>query len=367
MAVDMNDYFKKNGNNQNSDKEKKEPNRNSGNSGGNFKGEFTPPKMPDWMSGGKRLTSIYIGLAILFVAILFRPFVIINSGETGILVTLGKYEKAPLYPGFHLFIPMMQKVIVIDTKIRIINYTSEDSGALDKRGVAKMSPIQVLDSRGLPVEVELTIQYSLAPEKAAGAIANLGLNWEEKTIHPNVRDVVRSVIGNFKAEELPMKRDVIADLITQNMQSAIAKIKDQPITVTSNQLRNIALPDKVKEQIEGVQIANQEAERTKYEVERAKQEAQKAEETARGIAQAKIIEAEGQARANELVGRSLTNNLVKLKQIEAQAKFNDALRENKDAKIFLTPSGAMPSIWMDVRGDEKEKAVKEKAVQGATK
>lgn len=41
------------------------------------------------------------------------------------------------------------------------------------------------------------------------------------------------------------------------------------------QLREIILPLKVKEQIERVQIAKQEAERTKYEVERANQEALK--------------------------------------------------------------------------------------------
>jgi regulator of protease activity HflC (stomatin/prohibitin superfamily) len=357
MAVDMNDYFKKNGSSNN----------NNDGGGNKFKGEFTPPKMPDWMSGNKKMMPIYIGVAVLIIAVLFRPFVIINSGETGILVTLGKFEKTPLYPGVNFFLPFIQKVIVVDTKVKIANYTIEEGGSLDKRGVAKMSPIQVLDSRGLPVEVELTIQYSLLPERAADAIANLGLNWEEKTINPNVRDVVRSVVGNFKAEELPMKRDAIAVLITQNMQSAIAKIKNQPIVISSIQLRNIALPEKVKEQIERVQIANQEAERTKYEVERAKQEAQKAEETARGVAQAKIIEAEGQAKANDLVGRSLTSNLIKIKQIEAQAKFNDALKENKDAKIFLTPGGAMPSVWMDVRGDDKEKPQKEKAVQSSGK
>lgn len=362
MAVDMNDYFKKNPTGQNGGGDKGSNNKPNG----NFKGEFTPPKMPDWMSGSKMMP-LYIGIAVLFIAILFRPFVIINSGETGILVTLGKFGKEPLNPGFHLFLPVMQKVIVVDTKVRVANYTTEESGAIDKRGVAKMSPIQVLDSRGLPVEVELTIQYSLVPDRASEAIANLGLNWEEKTINPNVRDVVRSVIGNFKAEELPMKRDEIAVHITQNMQSVIAKIKNQPIIINSIQLRNIALPEKVKEQIERVQIANQEAERTKYEVERAKQEAQKAAETARGVAQAKIIEAEGQAKANQLVGNSLTNNLVKLKQIEAQAKFNDALKENKDAKVFLTPNGAMPSVWMDVRGDEKEKVKQEKATQGSGK
>jgi regulator of protease activity HflC (stomatin/prohibitin superfamily) len=212
--------------------------------------------MPEWLGGGKKLMPLYIGLVILFIAVLFRPFTIINSGEAGILVTLGKFEKAPLYPGFHLFLPVMQKVIIVDTKIRVANYTSDEASSIDKRGVTKMPPISVLDSRGLPVDVELTIQYSLLPEKAAEAIENLGLNWEEKTINPNVRDVVRSVIGNFKAEELPMKRDEVAIRITQIMQSAIAKVKNQPITITSIQLRNIALPEKVKEQIERVQIAN---------------------------------------------------------------------------------------------------------------
>lgn len=328
---------------------------NKGGGGNRNKNEFIPPKLPDFLQSMGSKGWVYIVGALLLFLLLFRPFVIINSGEAGILVTLGKFEKSPLYPGFHLYMPLVQRVIVVDTKVRVINYNKDDSVA-DKKGIARMPAIQVLDSRGLPVEVELTIQYSLRPEKAPNAIATLGLNWEEKTINPNARDVVRSVIGNFKAEELPIKRDAIAVLITQNMQKAIEKIEHQPINVSSVQLRGIVLPDKVKEQIERVQIANQEAERTKYEVERAKQEAQKAAEVARGIAEAKIIEAKGQAQANDLISRSLTNNIVKLKQIEAQAKFNDALRENKDAKVFLTPNGAMPTIWMDTKESGRERA-----------
>ena len=338
MAVDMNDYFnKKNGG----------PNKPSG--------EFVPPKMPEFFTnGGNKMTILYGVIALVLLLALFRPFVIINSGEAGIMVTLGKYEKQPLYPGFHLFMPLVQKVIVVDTKVRVIHYNKQEEGStVEAKGVQRLAPIQVLDSRGLPVEVELTIQYALLPEKASDAIAALGLNWEEKTINPNARDIVRSVIGNFKAEELPIKRDAIAVLITQGMQKAVEKIKNQPINLSSIQLRGIVLPEKVKEQIEKVQIANQEAERTKYEVERAKQEAQKAAEVAKGNSEARIIEAKGQAEANDLIGKSLTANLVKMKQIEAQARFNDALRENKDAKIFLTPNGAMPSVWMDMK-DQKQ-------------
>jgi len=42
-----------------------------------------------------------------------------------------------------------------------------------------------------------------------------------------------------------------------------------------------------------------------------------------------------------------------LRQIEVQGKFNEALRENKDAKIFLTPGGAVPNIWVDTKDSQK--------------
>lgn len=45
--------------------------------------------------------------------------------------------------------------------------------------------------------------------------------------------------------------------------------------LVSIQLTEIVLPVAIKEQIERVQVARQEAERARYEVERAKQEAEK--------------------------------------------------------------------------------------------
>jgi regulator of protease activity HflC (stomatin/prohibitin superfamily) len=231
-----------------------------------------------------------------------------------------------------------------------------------------MPPISILDSRGLPVDIELTVQYSLKPQIAAHTIATLGLNWEDKTINPNARDVVRSVIGNYSAEELPIKRNAIAQQIEMGMRDRLAKVENNPISLIAVQLRGIVLPDRIKEQIERVQIAKQEAERTRNEVERTKQEAFKAAEKARGEAEAKRIEAQGiadkrtieaaaEAKANRIIAESLTKNLIQLKQIEVQGKFNDALRENKDAKIFLTPGGATPNIWLDAKDPQKTTSV----------
>lgn len=259
--------------------------------------------------------------------------------------------------------PFMQQAIIVDTKVRQTDYSSSDTVS-DRRGINQRPPISILDSRGLPVDVELTVQYTLKPQIAPHTIANLGMNWEDKTINPNARDVVRSVIGNYTAEELPVKRNAIATLIQQGMIDRLAKLDNDPITLVAIQLRGIVLPERIKEQIERVQIAKQEAERTRNEVERTKQEAMKVAEKARGEAEAKRIEAQGiadkrtieakaEAQANYVISKSLTKDLIQMRQIEIQGKFNDALRENKDAKIFLTPGGSTPNIWLDAKDPQK--------------
>ena len=179
---------------------------------------------------------------------------------------------------------------------------------------------------------------------------------------------MRSVIGNYAAEELPTKRDEIAKAIDDGIRKNIEALPNSPVDLLAVQLREIILPAKVKEQIERVQIAKQEAERTKYEVERANQEALKKAALAKGNADAVKIEAQGradaakieadaQAYANKEVAKSLDANLLSLKQIETQAKFNEALRENSDAKIFLTPGGAVPNIWVDTKDKAKQSAI----------
>ena len=73
----------------------------------------------------------------------------------------------------------------------------------------------------------------------------------------------------------------------------------------------------------------------------------------KGQANAIKIEADAEAYANKKISDSLSAPLLNLRQIEVQGKFNEALRENKDAKIFLTPGGATPNIWVDTKDSQK--------------
>jgi regulator of protease activity HflC (stomatin/prohibitin superfamily) len=353
MPADMNDYFKK----------KRPSNSNHNGGGNNFENPLgnMPKGLPSW---------IMIAVAVAFAFFVFKPFTIINSGEVGIKVTTGKFEQKPLGAGLHFYIPVFQKIIPVNTRIRLITYSNDMGRELGdgyknfEGGLRRNRAIPVLDKRGLTVNIDLAVQYSLKPESAPATIEKWGASWEEKIINSKVREVVRDVVGQYTAEQLPEMRNEIASAIQTKVREKVDSLEHQPVVLSSVELRNIVLPPKIKEKIEQVQAAKQDVTIAEQEKEKAKQHAQKAAEIARGVAEKNRIEAQGeadkirieaqeQAKANRLISDSLTPSLIQLEQIKTQAMFNDALRVNKDAQIFLTPGGAVPNIWVDAKGRQE--------------
>lgn len=345
---------------------------NTGGTGGGNRGGGNP------LDGlGKGAPFILIILVIAFALFAFKPFTIINSGEVGIKVRTGKFDDKPLQPGLHFYIPVFQKIIPVNTRVRLITYSNARTSAVGDdyaRGISQESfegglkrnpAIQVLDKRGLTVNIELAVQYSIKAASAPKTIEIWGASWEEKIINSKVREVVRDVIGQYTAEQLPEMRNEIASAIQTKITEKVMALEAQPVILSSVELRNIDLPTKIKDQIERVQIAKQDVTIAEQEKEKAKQQAQRAAEVARGEAERNRIEAQGQAdkirieaeeqaKANKLISDSLTPQLIQLEQIKTQAKFNEALRVNKDAQIFLTPGGAVPNIWVDAKGKEQK-------------
>ena len=367
MPADLNDYFNKG-------------NKGSGGNGGGGNGPQKPkrPKRdtPNFLNEfGKKTGWLYALMGLVALLVIAKPFVVINSGEVGIKATAGKYEKDPLRPGLHLFIPFLQQVMVVDTKVRSINYTGSvghDMSSSSKRlgmggaaGVMNVPSISALDARGLLISMDITVQYRLKPDTAPQTIATYGTSWEEKIVNPIVRDIVRNVVGRYKAENLPLKRNEIAAEIKMGIENQINAKSGQPVELRTVNLREIILPPKIVEQIERVQIAKQEGDRVQLEVLRAKQEAEKKAALAQGDADARKIRAQGQADAikieadanaysNVEISKSLTPDILTLKQIEVQGKFNEALRDNTNAQIFLTPGGSTPNIWVDSKSKQKK-------------
>lgn len=359
MPIDLNEHLRQKNRNYNHSNNENEPN-NGGDNRENRNRGFQTPKMPNFsMPNGKKMAGLYVLAVFVILLFLLKPFTIINSGEVGVKITTGEFDPTPLQPGIHFYIPGIQRIIAVNTKVRIAEFTSVETSNYRSRdeGSLRNQAISVLDSRGLSVSVELAVQYRLDPLSVPQTIATWGQNWEERIITPVIREIVRNVVGSFPAEELPTKRNEIATLIDQKFRENINGLENRPVELVSIQLTEIVLPVAIKEQIERVQVARQEAERARYEVERAKQEAEKKAALAKGVADATIIEADAQAKANHLISQSLNSPLLQLRQIEVQGKFNEALQNNRDAKIFLTPGGATPNIWLDSKDTQHATSV----------
>ncbi len=374
MPADMNDYFKK-----------RQPKKGENDKTINIK------KLSNGNGYNKKPIPqlIFIAIAILIGIIFLKPFTIINSGEVGIKVRTGKFEEKPLGAGLHFYIPILERIIPVNTRIRLITYSDTHkstigdnySSTLSKdrfEGGLKRNPaIQVLDQRGLTVSIDIAVQYRLRAETAPKTIETWGSGWEEKIINSKVREVVRDVVGQYPAEKLPEMRNEIANAIQTKVREKINSLEGQPVILVSVELRNIVLPPKIKAKIEEVQAAKQEVTIAEQKKEKAKQLALMKAEIARGEAEKNRIVAQGQAdkirieaiaqaKANKLISDSLTPQLIQLEQIKTQAKFNEALRVNRDAQIFLTPGGAVPNIWVDTKSnkDNKRKSLTVKQLIG---
>ncbi len=360
MPIDLNEHLRQK-NKSHSSNDNYSNNGNGGDNGGNNRNRgFQAPKIPSFnLPNGRKMAGLYVLVIVAFLLFLLKPFTIINSGEVGVKITTGEFDPTPLQPGIHFYIPGIQRIIAVNTKVRIAEFTSVETSSYRNRdeGSLRNQAISVLDSRGLSVSVELAVQYRLDPLSVPQTIATWGQNWEERIITPVIREIVRNVVGSFPAEELPTKRNEIATLIDQKFRENINGLENRPVELVSIQLTEIVLPVAIKEQIERVQVARQEAERARYEVERAKQEAEKKAALAKGVADATIIEADAQAKANRLISQSLNSPLLQLRQIEVQGKFNEALQNNRDAKIFLTPGGATPNIWLDSKDNQRATSI----------
>ena len=319
-----------------------------------------PNNIPDFknFTSSSKLPKIAIGIVVLIIIFLMlSPFQTIESGTVGIKITLGKFDNQELKSGLHFKIPFIQDIEIVDVKVHTIHYKGSNEG-YERYGVLEKPAIGVLDERGLPVRIELTVQYRLLPNEASEMIQEWGWNWEEKLVNPTIRDVVRDVIGEYPAEKLPIKRQEIGVKIQEGIKKAIRKGSKGKVEVVGVQLRDIQLQPKISQKIEEVQIANQEAEKMKYveekarrvqEVKKIQAETEKIEKVIKAEAEAlkRIKEAEGRAKANQLISQSITPNVLKWKQLEVQEKMAEAIKQNPNATVFLnTPSGNM-HYWLN--------------------
>ncbi|WP_421753681.1 prohibitin family protein [Croceimicrobium sp.] len=192
----------------------------------------------------------------------------------------------------------------------------------DVRKMESFSKMDVLDRNGLTITLDLSYRFYPKEDRIGYLHDEIGANYHDKIIKPYIRSAAREVIGKYNAEELysTKREDIQNEIFTRTAEP----MGENYLMLDAILIREVKLPPKLKEAIE-----------RKLEQEQASLEYEFKLQLARKEAERQRIEAEGKARANEIISNSLTEKILKEKGIDATLK----LAESKNSKVIVVGSG----------------------------
>lgn len=228
---------------------------------------------------------VIIVLWILFAA--FNPIVIVGPGERGVVTRLGAVQEDIKNEGLNFRIPVIEKVIIVDVKVR-------------KREVRASAASKDLQT----VSTELTLNYSLNPMLVNKLWQEIGPDFENRIVDPAVQESVKAVTARFTAEELVQRRTEVKQQVYEMLD---ARLKENYLQVDAVSITDFNFSSEFNAAIEAKQQAEQLALKAKRDLERIKTEAEQ-----------KVAQAQAQAEALRLQKEQVTPQLIELRKIEAQ-------------------------------------------------
>ncbi|HHO56529.1 MAG TPA: prohibitin family protein [Trueperaceae bacterium] len=249
------------------------------------------------IQGQKTLSRSLGGLAIIagvLIAFFANAFVIVPPGRTGVVFNvIGGVQEQELSEGFHIVLPFLQRVTLMDTRKQTIDFVGADD-------------ISALSKEGLQIVTDATIIYRIDGTKAAELYQTVGTNYQNSIIRPTVRSKLRDVMAEFNAAELiSTKRQEMQVILDKSLRDALQK---DNIFLEELLVRDIRIPARISQAIEEKQAAEQEVQVEVNRREQAKIAAERAKITAEGERDAAIARAQGEAEALTLKGKAIREN-----------------------------------------------------------
>ncbi|WP_414518820.1 prohibitin family protein [Nostoc sp. PCC 9305] len=265
-----------------------------------------------------RISSERSRLAIRGIMILIGSIVVLNSfsrllvivppGNVGVVNLFGEVSETTLNPGVHLLNPF-SKVLNFSTRIKDIKEN-----------------VDATSQEGLSLNLDVSLQYKLDPQKAATVYKTIGTD-ETQLVISRFRSTVRAITANYPANAIySTKRQEIAQKIDQQLTQEIPALG---FIVEEALLRNIKMPDTLQAAIQNKLKTEQENQQMKFVLEKERQEAER-----------KLIEARGIADSQKILSGGLTNQVLQLRAIEATEKL--AKSNNSKLVIIGSEKGAVP-------------------------
>jgi regulator of protease activity HflC (stomatin/prohibitin superfamily) len=260
-----------------------------------------------------RRIGILIILLIIFV-FLWGSFAIVPAGHRGVVLWWGSVEKRVMAEGFNFKMPIVEKVVKVDVRVRPHPFKEIDAASKE---------YQMVKLTGM-------MNFHIDPSYVNDLYQKVGLDFANKVIDPAFNDFVKEVVPIYPITDILPKREEIRKRAMTKLGDNLARYH---IIVDDIYFANIRFSPEYEGAVEAKQVAQQQVETQRQILAQREIEAQQKVATAKGEAESIQVVAQGQAKANDLLSRSISPILVQYKSIE---KWNGVLPQ--------VTGGAVPFI-----------------------
>lgn len=242
------------------------------------------------------------------VTLFLSSCAVVRPGEVGVKQRLGKLSDKTHTQGSVWYNPLTTKVVKTNVQINDIELS-----------------LSLPSKEGLSVVAQISILYKIDEQSVPKVIRTLGLRYE--TIISNVfRSASADVCSKYFAKDMHSgMRAEIEEAIKIKMSEILSS---QGIMVNAVLMKSIQLPAGLASSIEQKLQAEQDAMRMEFVLQKERLEAQR-----------KIIEATGTKDAQKILSEGLTDNIIKIRSIEAFLE----LAKSTNSKIIMT-DGKVPFL-----------------------
>jgi regulator of protease activity HflC (stomatin/prohibitin superfamily) len=284
---------------------------------------------------GHKIRRVLGLVVVIVVALVLLPttVVYVNPGYVGIVIHRagGGVDKTPLGPGLHLKNPLTTGIEEYPVFMQTLVLTKTST-----EGSTNNDEINVNSKEGQPISLDVSMSFELDPDKAPGLYTTFRRDIQSIQhgyVKQSIRQALQEVIGNEEIAAVigPKK----AEAVNQTTMLLSQRLAQYGIVVKQFTINELRAPQAVIEAINQKNVMQQQALTSQNELQKNTFQAQGDSIKAMGHAKAILAEAEAQAKANELLSRSVTANLV---QYEMAKKW--------DGKMPQVAGGAMPLLQL---------------------
>ena len=256
---------------------------------------------------------------IIFIT-LFQTYVIIEPGEVGVMIILGKAQEEPLTEGFYFKPPFVAKVQRYDVTVQ--KYQIKASG--QSKDLQELTATFAVNFRVDPIEV-------VKIRREQGTLDNL----VGRIITPQTQEAFKIAAARLTAEEAITQRPKLKKDFDQAL---VDRLTAYGIMVLDTSVVDLRFSEEFAKAVERKQIAEQDSQKAVYDAARAEQEALALINRAKGEAEAQRLQAEAlRANGGDLV--------IQREWVSALASGRVRLPE---VLVVNGEKGAVPPLLLDL-------------------